>query len=178
MRNIRFFLMLVFLSFMFSCNKNNLLEKEIHDFYNTKIDLVLDSMKHMGDNLVYDSIFNSEWVYVTYVDSFSCSYCAVNHFSDWAKLEQYREKGLMEYIFVVSPKKAGVSRIVEKVSKDTIWRNQIFIDSAGVFERINKKLPRNRLLHSFLIDKDGTVKLVGNPIDNAKISDMLGEILQ
>ena len=167
----------IFVLISFSCKRSISLEKEIQDFQNTQIALMLNSMKYMGDKDVYSSIGEHDYIYVNYVDSFSCSDCAINHFSDWAHLERYRESGLLEYIFIVSPKKADVSRIVEKVNRDTLFRDQILIDSAGVFERVNKDLPKNKLLHTFLVDKGRKVKLVGSPIGNEKIERMLLKII-
>lgn len=114
-----------------------------------------------------------------YVDSTSCSDCAISHLSDWAQLDiinNYREL-MFKYVFIVAPKREQYMHISKIIEKDTVFNESIFIDTIGVFERYNTNLPKNKLLHSFLINKQRNVELIGNPITNIRIKDMLIKIL-
>ena len=110
--------------------------------------------------------------------SFSCSGCELNHFSDWAALGNYVDINDVTYLFIVSPKKKELTYIIEKVRRDTLFNDRIYIDAVGLFERSNSRLPRNKLLHTFLIDGKGQVVLVGSPINNSKMRKMLLELLE
>ncbi len=48
----------------------------------------------------------------------------------------------------------------------------VFLDTAGVFERSNPGLPANPVFHTFLLDRENRVVLVGSPIGNAKMWDL------
>ena len=45
----------------------------------------------------------------------------------------------------------------------------IFIDTIGAFERANPHLPSDPVFHTFLLDRDNRVVLVGSPIGNPKM---------
>lgn len=53
----------------------------------------------------------------------------------------------------------------------------IYVDSLFAFRKQNKKLPTEQKYHSFLLDKLGHVILVGNPLQNSKIEEMLDKII-
>lgn len=157
-----------------SC-KQNTIKREINDFVNTKVSLMLDSMINVRHNNVLTDM--NKYAYITYVDSFSCSHCALNHFSDWAILETKINKSKLIYFFIVSPKIKERTKIIELVKKDTIFNDRIYIDTAGFFERNNPYLPKNKLLHTFLIDNENNVLLTGDPIRNKKIEAILWKII-
>ncbi|MFI3306556.1 MAG: hypothetical protein R3Y68_08625 [Rikenellaceae bacterium] len=54
----------------------------------------------------------------------------------------------------------------------------IIIDSIGEFERLNPHLPKNKAMHTFLLDENNNVVLVGNPLNNPKIEKMFKEIVE
>ena len=45
----------------------------------------------------------------------------------------------------------------------------VHVDTAGVFIRENPHIPREAVYHTFLLDKDNRVVLVGNPSRSEKI---------
>lgn len=45
-------------------------------------------------------------------------------------------------------------------------------DTTGVFHRTTPQLPSNPMLHTFLLDENNEVLVVGNPLDNEKIDRM------
>lgn len=161
-----------------SCKQSDV-EKEIEAFMESYVNLELDSMFYLGNQRtsVFD-IRKHKYSYIVYVDSFSCSGCELNHFSDWAALGNYVDINDVTYLFIVSPKKKELTYIIEKVRRDTLFNDRIYIDAVGLFERSNSRLPRNKLLHTFLIDGKGQVVLVGSPINNSKMRKMLLELLE
>ena len=53
----------------------------------------------------------------------------------------------------------------------------IYVDSLFAFRKQNKNLPVEQKYHSFLLDKLGHVILVGNPLQNSKIEELLDKII-
>lgn len=54
----------------------------------------------------------------------------------------------------------------------------ILLDSLGEFERLNPHLPQNKALHTFLLDENNNVLLVGNPLHNKKIEEMFYKVVE
>ena len=54
----------------------------------------------------------------------------------------------------------------------------IFVDTANVFTESNPNIPSESMYHTFLLDENNNVILVGNPIVNEKIADMLPSIVE
>ena len=52
------------------------------------------------------------------------------------------------------------------------------LDTLKEFERLNPHLPKNRALHTFLLDENNRVILVGNPSRNEKIKEMFYKIVE
>ena len=46
------------------------------------------------------------------------------------------------------------------------------MDTTGVCHRTTPQLPSNPMLHTFLLDENNEVLVVGNPLDNEKIDRM------
>lgn len=49
----------------------------------------------------------------------------------------------------------------------------IFIDKTGVFRKRNPVFPESNIMHVLLLDKNNHVVLVGNPLNNEKIEELL-----
>lgn len=48
----------------------------------------------------------------------------------------------------------------------------VYIDTQGVFQQNNPHLSKNKLLHTFLLDENNNVILVGNPVRNLRVKDL------
>lgn len=165
----------LFFLFIISCKQSSFKE-EMDVFNNSQIKLMLDSMIYTQQNKMVSSI-ESGYTYIVYVDSVSCSDCALNHFKDWTEFESLFDREKFSYLFIVNPKQSEMTNVIEKVKSDTLFNDRIYIDTAGVFERNNYLLPQNKLLHTFMINKNNTVVLIGNPINNPKIKKLFYKII-
>ena len=54
----------------------------------------------------------------------------------------------------------------------------IILDTLGQFAKLNPHLPKNKALHTFLLDENNNVILVGNPLHNKKIKEMFYRIVE
>ncbi len=54
----------------------------------------------------------------------------------------------------------------------------VHVDTAGIFIRENPHIPREAVYHTFLLDKDNRVVLVGNPSRSEKIKEMFWQIVE
>ena len=175
--NIKKYIIFIFTLFLLSCNKQQFRE-EIKSLRNSRIELVLDSMQYARPINEMVSISECQFVYVSYVDSMSCSSCTLSHLSDWYFLTQNINKNVLDYIFIIAPPKDDRKKVFEKVGHDLINGRHVYIDTLGVFERHNHHFPQNKMLHTFLIDKECNVVLIGNPLKNAQIEELLNKIVE
>lgn len=67
---------------------------------------------------------------------------------------------------------------MNKLCKNTLMNDQIYIDTMSVFARTNPNIPRNSILHTFLINEQGKVLLIGSPLHNNKIMNLSLEIIK
>ena len=75
-------------------------------------------------------------------------------------------------VVVLHPKDGRDAEIRHKVriEKYPFW---CIIDKEGEFIGNNPDLPDNKLLHSFTLDEDDRIMLVGDPSSNTKIKQLL-----
>ena len=78
----------------------------------------------------YDYVFNGwfkdstfhykmkDYAYIVYVDSLSCSDCAINHLSDWTDLTltQYLNDNDLSLLFIISPPKNKIKKIMKNTT--------------------------------------------------------------
>lgn len=165
---------------MISCNSRDRINKEIKNFYHSQIELPLDSMMNLSSKTHTLNYDRTKYIYVMYVDSTSCSDCAISHLSDWSQLyliDNYKDS-VLNHLFIIAPKREQYIHVSKLVAKDTVFNKFVFIDTTGVFERSNPNLPTNKLLHTFLINRQRKVELIGNPLDNTQIKKMLAKLLE
>jgi hypothetical protein len=163
-----------------SCNSRNKINDEIKAFHGSHIELPTDSMMNVSSMRQVNSYKEARYVYVIYVDSTSCSECAISHLTDWSQLDimDAFKKGLLRYLFVVAPKHSQRTHVLNLIKRDTLFNEFVYVDTMGIFERKNPKLPTNKLLHTFLINSQGEVELIGNPIVNTEIKKLLIKITE
>lgn len=49
----------------------------------------------------------------------------------------------------------------------------MYIDSTNIFKKENPNIPSEEMFHVFLLDENDSIILVGNPLFNTQIEDML-----
>ena len=119
------------------------------------------------DSLVTD-YFESDYKMVVYADSVGCTSCGISKMHIWEPLMTYAEtfKGELKFHFIFSTSK---SNNIRNALKNNSFCYPVLIDEKKEFEKINPHLPKNKSMHSFLLDKNNNVIMVGNPIQNKEI---------
>ena len=67
--------------------------------------------------------------------------------------------------------------VLTKLRKDTILNNYIYVDTCNVFTRNNSTIPEERYLHTFLLDRENKIVLVGNPNVNERVESLFQKIM-
>jgi hypothetical protein len=110
---------------------------------------------------------------VVYVDSAECSSCALSKLRFWNPLiAEAKKKQLdIDYVFILAPKKKDMEDVNVEL-EITDLQSSIYVDTAFAFKKNNKDLPKENKYHSFLLNTEGKVILIGSPIANKKIMDI------
>ena len=174
-------LFLINLVLICSCNSENKLKQDLAQLQSRKISISLDKMQHQinGRDTFMTDFTDSQLKLVVYSDSSACSSCIINKMYLWDSFIKYAEKYKcrLKFYFIFSPKQADLE-IVMRDLKANSFDYPIFIDSEGIFAKETPHLPKNSQLHTFLLDKNNKIILVGNPLNNKKIESLFYEIAE
>lgn len=85
-------------------------------------------------------------------------------------------RGKIRTIFIFSPSKERMEEfdLTMRTSSPSL---PVYIDTAGVFLKDNPHISEVVALHTFLLDKDNKVLMVGNPLVNPEIEKLFWTIL-
>jgi len=171
---------LVFVSLTVSCHDNSKLSEEVALFRQRPVILTMHKgvMINGKENTIVDK--NQQCLkYVVYNDSLDCTSCAINKMYLWNDFIEYAKpyNGRLKYFFIYSPSKKNCKN-VEFILKNGNFNYPILLDTLNEFAKLNPHLPKNRVLHTFLLDDDNKVILVGNPLYNGKIEKMFYKIVE
>ena len=163
MRNIGCFFVLMVL---FSCNLNSF-EKKIASFAGTVI-VFPESLQanQLGkDSLIY--ITHAPMKMVVWYDSIGCSSCRIQHIHEWNDIVFYANRigDVFDPVFIFSPKTSDFHSI-RIALRTSGFQYSVYIDSGNFFQKNNPAIPSDERMHTFLIDENHKVVLVGSPLHN------------
>ena len=153
---------------LISCQNHSNLQASMEEFVGKELFLPEDL------RLCADSVDNSEIhnKLIVWFDSTECGSCRMNRLYEWNDdpVVHYAQglKGKFDVILIFSPKKQD-ARSLKFTLEGYDVSFPVIIDENGDFLRLNPHLPEDKRLHSFLLDKDNKVVLVGNPLGNEKL---------
>ena len=124
-----------------------------------------------GREVIYDEDSSGDRL-IIYIDSQSCSQCFISHMYDYDETVNELSSSGIETLFLFEPnheQEAGVTEILEHQA----YPFRIVVVKNGGFSKANPHLPSSSIFHSFLINKDNEVVIVGNPVRNDKIKKLM-----
>ena len=165
-----------------ACNSQNKdLQEKVEKMQSKAINIPYDRMScWASDSIKAISPWNKATLkLVHYVDSATCSTCylqkaAINEFIRHMEKMPNNE---FYNVFIINPG----SRVNKRLETDFLDKRipqTLFIDTANVFMEVNPNIPSESMYHTFLLDENNKVILVGNPITNEKIGDMLPSVVE
>lgn len=108
---------------------------------------------------------------VVFVDSLSCTGCFLNHMMLYYEINDSIISKGGHLVIVFNPRQERIDEIREKIKIDK-YPFFCIIDKSGEFKRNNPSLPDNKLLHTFMLDKNDKVIIVGDPSQNSKMNEL------
>lgn len=124
-----------------------------------------------GNEVSYDNR-DSTYKLVIYIDSLSCSPCFVsNMLSYMATVVDFDSVGV-NTLFVFEPKQEQEEDLISALTQLAYPVRTIVVPS-GNFSSDNPHLPSSSVLHSFLLNMNNEVTVVGNPARNANVKELM-----
>lgn len=117
----------------------------------------------MGKDTLCPTMFENKYKMVVYIDSIGCTECNMK-IERWIDIFKYTQDSLpnLSIIYIVSPKMSQSQKITSYFKKYEI-DYPIFVDSLNQFGNLNK-IPKDSKYHTFLIDRQNRIVIVGSPI--------------
>lgn len=172
------FIILLLFSFC-GCKGRHDFKSDLKSLQTRPIILPLDSMQRYnnGSNDTLPGVKSLK--FIVFSDSIECVSCKLKRMYMWDSLMVKVEKGNIPigFHFIFSPQKEDMSMF--NFTMETIPpAGFIYVDTTNIFLRMNPHIPHNPIMHTFLLDEDNNVLLVGNPLENEKIEAMFWQIVE
>lgn len=165
-----------------SCkDKSEEIQEKIFMMKSAPIHLPLDEMSCW----INDSIqANRPWEQaqirlVVYIDSFICTECTMNSlylWYDYTMIEK-KYKDLFQLCFIIKSNRKDEQSLVSAF-RYTGLNHPIYIDTTNTFMKANPNIPIEEPYHTFLLNKNDSVVLVGDPLKNTQIKNLYEKTLE
>ncbi len=152
---------------------------EIRKFYNSEIvmptNMLIDSGKVQLDLELSGQCLKM----IVWYDSTECSTCKLDRILDYYDFIDYNITSLtgLKSYFIFSPSKQNLKSF-EDYASSVVHYYPIFVDTANQFYKLNPHIPANKLMHSFMLDSENKVVLVGSPILNQAMFDLYKKTIE
>ena len=166
---------------LISCSQGKSIEKQLIKMSEIPIRIETEGMVACNDA---DSVSiieegNSRLKMIVWADSTECSKCYVRHLDMWnslIKLEHENPNGI-RYYFILEANPEKLETTTSMLQSTTQLKHTIYVDTAQYFRKKNPQIPSDVLFHTFLLDNDNKVVLVGDPTKNKSIQNLFKQIL-
>lgn len=167
---------------LISCGNNTNVKRDYKMLKSQKITIPNDidiEVLVNGKDTVINDFMDSELKVVIYTDSISCNTCSISTIANWTSLLDYAKtfNNQLKYYFIFTPKKND-DYSVRFALKTAHFDYPVILDTKGEFEKLNPHLPENKMMHTFLLDKDNNVIMVGNPLNSIKMEELFKKTIE
>lgn len=164
---------------LISCTQGKRIEEQIIRMSQRTILINTDSMLVCNVSVPPQNLLDScSLKMIVWADTSECSQCYVRQLELWkgySKLESKNPTGIKFY-YILETQGKQIADILNQI-QSTQLDHSIFIDTAQYFRRDNPNIPKDVRFHSFLLNSDNKIILVGNPIKNSKVQILFNKIL-
>lgn len=120
--------------------------------------------------------YNRDIHIVVYADSLTCSPCYIKGLSNWNAYLFNEDKYNLTFDFVVSIKRKEKQR-TEVLFSNCGLEHSVYLDTCNAFRKANPNFPSNKLFHTFVVNNEGKVLMVGNPFQDEKMEALFQKVI-
>ena len=176
----RFLPFLCTMAVMVSCSNDNILRNKLRNVYSSPL-IIPDSgvvfIDHSNCDLHQDGILNSEYVLFVFCGPDECSTCTMNKMSEWNSFLNLEKEGKITMRFMFNPPKHEIDNMIVAYHTSGL-EHSVELDTCGAFLKKNPQIPQASIFHVLLLDNDGKILLVGNPLHNKDVRKLFYEIIE
>lgn len=129
-----------------------------------------------GEQIAYDGS-DSTYMLVIYIDSLSCSPCFISHMHEYEDVISEFDSLGVSTLFVFEPQRDRQDE-VKYVLEQQAYPFRTVVVGNGTFTSANPHLPSSQVLHSFLLNGESEVVVVGNPQRNDRVRALMRNSVQ
>ena len=147
-------------------------------FYQKKISFPFHKMVRKDCCLYHDSIIDYNIKLIKYVEIYNCTDCQIGQLSEFnneTSCSELAKKIPIIYIVKLFNTKE-INELYLKLCRKRI-KGDVYIDTCNAFISANPQIPDNELFHTFVINKEGKVLMVGNPFANEKMEALFKKVI-
>lgn len=157
--------------FFSNCNNKKVIKSELDERLNQQIDLI-DTLKSFSLNNGWQNRNHTNWYkIVTYIDG-GCGNC-IYDLMKWDELISESKYIEVEFVFFI---RAIDVKQLQYMLKEINFTHQVIIDKSNLFFTKNL-LPEDKRFHTFLVNNENKILLVGNPISALQIKELYFETI-
>ena len=119
-----------------------------------------------------EKLLKGRYRFLVFKDSALCSPCYIKSLGEWESFLSEFKDGDIDLVFVLQPKKREIIS-AKSVLSNRKYKFPIYLDTTGIFLRMNKHIPQNEIFHSMLLDKKNKVLVIGNPLKNKEVNKII-----
>lgn len=112
---------------------------------------------------------------VIYVDSSGCMSCRLQ-LAEWKKVIRQVDSvtnGSVPFLFFL---RSNDTSHIRYLLKRAGFERPVYMDTAGILNRLNR-FPPDEAFHTFLVNRQNRVVLIGNPVHNPAVKDLYLSVL-
>ena len=177
MKKLFLYLNICCLTFFYSCSNQEAIIQKITQMQETPLIVPLTEMEYWEpDEKLEINHIDNNYRLVVYTDSSQCTPCFISHLSDWYELLSLERNGKLNVTFIIEPPSTQYDKTMERINNVQFF-HPLYIDSNCKLRKNNPQIPNESMFHTFLLNKNNQIVLVGNPLHNNQIEKMLKEII-
>lgn len=167
----KFFFFFLFALFLFCGCRMSTLEKAIKEIYLSEIVIPKDNLVEILANA--DSCPHQPFCLLVYICKDECSGCTLDHMPEWG----YILKELNQKETEVQMSLIWEQPIMDEYTRERLssydFPMTVYWDSTGVFIHRNPQIGQFAAFHTLLLNHDNKVLIVGNPVRNKEVLDLM-----
>ncbi len=160
---------------LMSCGARNDVRKNVEEMASAPVSIIGSDMEcWVPDSSRFPvSDTKKDYTMVVYVDSTQCTPCFINRLTDWNEFVSFEKnkKYSVDFVFILETSPDMMESTVGNLEKST-FRHPVYIDSKCSFRKENPHIPQGIMYHTFLLDKENKVIMVGNPCTSKEIKEL------
>ena len=108
---------------------------------------------------------------IVYFDAETCASCALSRIWEWDEVSHITltSNGKFQTLFIFTPKQKDLQTVKRIFQGMNMENRLVYIDSLQNFISNNPIIPEDALFHTFLLDRENRIVLVGNLVHNEKL---------